>query len=206
MFISRSPSRARISVSIAPERAVLAAPIPAAASSSIAACGRSLPRRWALPLVSFAVTAVGGTAPRATPLCAACAVVAVSGIGGVETPRPNPPRPSRKPPRSPPRLPRPSPPCNLATVCVGRPPVDCPPADARSRFILLGNRLETLTERQPCRRVPRLRLQARPVFAVCAKGRVGKGGCPTGCSPGTARPEVRAYVSGCPAPAGHGTS
>ena len=192
MFISRSPSRARISVSIAPERAVLAAPIPAAASSSIAACGR--------------LAAVGGTAPRATPLCAACAVVAVSGIGGVETPRPNPPRPSRKPPRSPPRLPRPSPPCTLATVCVGRPPVDCPPADARSRFILLGDRLETLTERQPCRRVPRLRLRARPVFALCAKGRVGKGGCPTGCSPGTARLEVRAYVSGCPAPAGHGTS
>jgi hypothetical protein len=62
------------------------------------------------------------------------------------------------------------------------------------------------TERQPCRRVPRLRLPAQPVIAVCAKGRVGKGGCPTGGSPGTARPEVRAYVSGCPAPAGHGTS
>ena len=40
----------------------------------------------------------------------AAAVVAVGGTGVVETPRPRPPRPSRKPPRSPPRLPWPSPP------------------------------------------------------------------------------------------------
>ena len=224
MFISRSPSRARLSVSIAPERAVLAAPIPAAASSSIAACGRSLPRRCAPPRASCAVVAVGGIRgaetprprpprpsrkpprppPRAAPLCASCAVVAVGGTegaaatattaayadmrprrptplatplrascavvavggtGGAETPRPRPPRPSRKPPRSPPRLPRPSPPCPPPLSCFlatmgGRPPVEFPPADARPRCILLGNRLETLTERQPYRRVPRLRFPA----------------------------------------------
>ena len=68
-LISRSPSRARISVSVAPERAVLVAPIPAAASSSVAACGISLPRRCA------------------APLRASCDVVAVGGTEGVETER-----------------------------------------------------------------------------------------------------------------------
>ena len=89
----------------------------------------------------------------------------------------------------------------MATV-LGRLPVGFPPADERQRCIWLGNRLETLTERRPCRRVPRLRSPAQPVRRVVGK----RGGCVAGGRPRSARPEVRAEGLGCPSPALHGTS
>jgi len=216
-LISRGPSRARIPVSAEPERVVIAATIPAAAPSSFAACGISLPRRYA------------------APLRASCAVVAVrGGAKGVETscprpprspprlPRP-PPRPQQssprlprvavrggtkgvetscpRPPRSPPKPPRPPPLFSFMATSEGRLPVGFPPADARPRCIWLGNRLETLTERQPYRRVPRLRFQPSP-----CEGSWVKGGCFAGGRSRSARPEVRSEGLGCPSPALHGTS
>ena len=177
-LISRGPSRARIPVSAASERVVIAATIPAAAPSSFAACGISLPRRYA------------------APLRASCAVVAVrGGAKGVETSCP-------RPPRSPPKPPRPPPPfSSILATSEGRLPVGFPPADERPRCIWLGNRLETLTERQPYRRVPRLRFQPSP-----CEGSWVKGGCFAGGRSRSARPEVRSEGLGCPSPALHGTS